>query len=186
MSALQRSLRFNPSYGPAILSMGSVEYQRGRQAAGRRLFHSLLKLPKNTRDLLELIDKSGDFLIHLRAYKDGLELYRAAAAKFPAVAVFHQGVGCCAGNEGLHEEAVAASERALHLEPDNQKFVNDLGWSVLEAGRAAEAEKILKRAVSMDPSDSLAAENLRWCREKISNAKSQNETRSRTRRANSQ
>jgi Flp pilus assembly protein TadD len=38
----------------------------------------------------------------------------------------------------------------------------------LEAGRLEEAEKVLERAVSMDPSDELARENLR-----ISTAKSE-------------
>ena len=125
-------------------------------------------MPKNTPDLCELIDEAGDFLFQICEYKDGLALYRAAVERFPAVGVFHQGLGCCAGHVGLRDEAVAASERALQLEPDNQKFANDLGWSLLEADRIEEAEKMLERAVSMDPSDELARENLRMCREKIS------------------
>ena len=98
------------------------------------------------------------------AYKDGLALFQGAVERFPAVARLHQGLGCCAGHEGRHDEAVAASERAVQLEPDNQKFVNDLGWSLLEAGRLEEAEKVLAQAVSMDPSGELARENLRICK----------------------
>ena len=168
VSALQRALELKPTYAPAILSMGSVEYQRGRRAEGRRLFQLLVSLPKNTPELCEIIDEAGDFLIQIRAYKDALAVYRAAVAKFPAVAVFHQGLGCCAGHEGFHDEAVAASERALQLEPASQKFVNDLGWTLFEAGRIGEAERMLERAASMDPSDELARENLRICRAKIS------------------
>ena len=168
VSALRRALELKPTYAPAVLSMGSVEYQRGRRAAGRRLFESLLMLPSNTPDLCEIIDEAGDFLIHIRAYKDGLALYRAAAERFPAVAVFHQGLGCCAGHEGFHAEAVTASDRALQLEPGSQKLVNDLGWTLLLAGRVEEAERVLEQAVSMDPSDELARENLRICRTKKS------------------
>lgn len=168
VSALQRALELAPNYAPAILSMGSLEYQRGRRNEGWRLFESLVSLPKNTPDLCEIIDEAGSFLIQIRAYSDGLALYRAAAMRFPAVAVFHQGLGCCAGHEGLHDEAVAASERALRLEPGSQEMVNDLGWSLLEAGRLAEAEVMLERAVRMDPSDELARENLRVCRARIS------------------
>jgi tetratricopeptide (TPR) repeat protein len=163
ISALERALAVKPTYAPAILSMGSVEYQRGRRAKGRRLFHSLLSLPKDTTDLCQIIDEAGSFLIHFRQYKDGLELFRAAIKLFPAVAALHQGLGCCAGHEGHHDEAVAASERALELEPGNQKFVNDLGWSLFEAGRLEEAARMLGRAVAMDPSDELARENLRIC-----------------------
>ena len=162
--ALQHSLKMMPTYAPAILSMGSVEYQRGRRARGRRLFLSLLAMPDETTDLCEIIDKAGDFLIGRGAYGDGLELYRQAAARFPQTAAFHQGLGCCAGHEGLHEEAIAASRAALALDPDNQKFVNDLGWSLYQAGLIHEGRAVLERAVAMDPTDELAVENLRICR----------------------
>lgn len=163
VAALTRALEFAPGYAPAIFSLGTVEYQRSNRAAGRRLFHSLLSCPADTADLCDIIDHAGDFLIGRRAYKDGLELYRAAALRFPHVAVFHQGVGCCAGHEGLHEEAIEASRRALELEPGNARFVNDLGWSLLESGRLSEAQETLSRAVAMDPDDELARENLRLC-----------------------
>lgn len=161
VARLERALELKPTYAPAILSMGSVEYQRGKRAQGRRLFQSLLSLPEDTPDLCEILDEAGSFLIQIGAYKDGLALFQGAVERFPAVAALQQGLGCCAGHEGRHDEAVAASERAVELEPDNQKFVNDLGWSLLQAGRLEEAEKVLAQAVSMDPSDELARENLR-------------------------
>jgi tetratricopeptide (TPR) repeat protein len=134
IAALRHALKVLPTYAPAILSMGSVEYQRGRRARGRRLFLSLLDLPDVTPDLCAIIDKAGDFLIQRGAYADGLELYRWAAARFPKMALFHEGVGCCAGHEGHHDEAIAASRAALALEPDNQKFVNDLGMVPAPSG----------------------------------------------------
>lgn len=70
VSALQRSLALNPGFAPAIFSLGSVEYQRGRKAQGRELFHSLLALPKSTPDLCDIIDEAGDFLIERREYRD--------------------------------------------------------------------------------------------------------------------
>jgi tetratricopeptide (TPR) repeat protein len=160
IAALRESLERKPDCVPAILSVGSVEYQLGRHGDGRKLFHSLLSLPKNTPDLAELIDEAGDFLIDKGEYEEGLELYRAAVARFPKVAVFHQGLGCCAGHRGLHDEAVAASRRALELEPDNQKVVNDLGYCLFEAGMLREAEGVLEKAVIMDTSDDLARNNL--------------------------
>lgn len=161
VEALERSLKALPTYAPAIFSMGTVEYQRRRRVRGRRLFFSLLDLPARTPDLCELIDKAGDFLIQTGEYRDGLGLYRRAAEKFPKTAVFHQGMGCCAGHLRRHREAIRASRAALALEPGNQKFVNDLGWSFHRAGRIREARSTLERAVAMDPSDKLAAENLR-------------------------
>jgi Flp pilus assembly protein TadD len=82
-------------------------------------------------------------------------------------------MGCCAGHEGRHDEAIAASEAAVALESGNQKFVNDLGWSLLRAGRSMEAREVLRRAVSMDPADELACENLQTCEEACSRASSE-------------
>lgn len=168
ISSLESALEFDPTYAPAILSMGSVEYQRGRKDEGRGLFLSLLALPDDTTDLCEIIDEAGSFLIQIKEYDDGFELFHAAVDRFPSVAVLHQGLGCCAGHKGLYVEAIEAAERAVGIDPDNQAFVNDLGWSLFEAARLQEARETLEKAASMDPSDELARENLRFCRRKIS------------------
>jgi len=166
--ALRRALAAKPGYAPAILGLGTVEYQRGKRAEGRKLFQALLSLPEDTTDLCGIIDQAGDFLIQRDAYKDGLEHFRKAAARFPNVAVFHQGVGCCAGHQRLYDEALAASNRAIELEPSKQEFVSDLGWTFFLAGRLREAEEALERAVSMDPDNVCARNNLRMCKDKLS------------------
>lgn len=171
IAALKQALKVKPDYAPAIYSMGTVEYRRNRKARGHELLFSLLTLPEETTDLLEIIDEAGDFLIDIKDYGEGLEFYRAAAARFPETAVFHQGIGCCAGHEGQHEEAIRSSRRAIELEPENQKFWNDLGWTLFEAGELEEAQKTLERAISMDPSDRLARTNLRYCKKKIAGQK---------------
>lgn len=163
INALRRSLEFMPTYAPALLSLGTAEYQLGHRAKGWDFFLKLFELPDDTKDLCVIIDKAGDFLIQLGRYEDGLALYRRAATRFPGAAVLHQGLSCCAGHQGLHKEAITASRAALALEPDNQKFVNDLGWSLYQAGSIEDARTVLERAVAMDKTDKLAAENLRIC-----------------------
>lgn len=167
IASLERAYELLPTYAPAVLGMGSVEYQRGRKAKGMKIFLELLALSPDTEALHEIIDEAGTFLIQTREYADGFELYTQALARYPNVAVFCQGLGCCAGHQGLHEVAIQASRRALELEPGNQQFVNDLGWSLLEAGNLVEARSALERAVAMNPTDQLAQENLRYCMEQI-------------------
>lgn len=163
IDALRRSLELMPTYAPTLLSLGTVEYQLGHREKGWNLFMKLFELPDDTEDLCTIIDKAGDFLIQLGRYEDGRAFYRRAVTRFPRTAVLHQGLGCCAGHQGFYSEAISASRVALTLEPDNQKFVNDLGWSLYQAGSIEEARTVLERAVSMDKNDKLAAENLRIC-----------------------
>ncbi|MBI4882355.1 MAG: tetratricopeptide repeat protein [Planctomycetes bacterium] len=167
VSALERAVEIDPSFAPAVLSLGSVEYQRARPDRGRELFHSLLALPKGTPELREMVDEAGDFLIDRHEYQDGLALYRAAVQRFPRAAALYQGLGCCAGHSGLHDEAIAASTRAVKLAPRNARYLNDLGWSLFQAGRLDEAEEMLSRALAIAPSYKLAAGNLEYCREKM-------------------
>ena len=59
VAALRRSLASKPDYAPALMSVGSVEYHMDRHAKGRKLFLSLLSLPKNTPDVITCIDEAG-------------------------------------------------------------------------------------------------------------------------------
>ncbi len=163
VAAAKRALALRPDYPPAVLTMGSIEYQRRRENEGRRLFLSLLSLPENDCDIREIIDVAGSFLIRSKEYADGLDLFRGAVERFPDRSNLYQGLGCCAAHEGFLDEAVAAYENALALEPNSQELTNDLGWSLYESGRLERARELLLRAVSMDSSDELARENLRIC-----------------------
>lgn len=163
IAAAERALEIKPDYPPAVLTMGSIEYQRGREEEGARLFRSLVSLRDESGDLCEVIDKAGDFLIRQQRYGEALELYEAAIRRFPDRAALYQGLACCAGHDGLFDKAIAAAQKALDLEPNRQDLTNDLGWSLFQAGRIEEAEEVLLRAVAQDPADDLARENLRLC-----------------------
>lgn len=165
IAAAEQALEIKPDYAPAVLTMGSIEYQRGRPERGAELFRKLHDLPDEEGDLWEVMDQAGDFLIQEKRYAEGLELYRAASARFPGQTSLLQGVACCAGHEGNHEEAIDASRQAVRLAPERAALLSDLGWCLCEACRWVEAESVLQRAVELDPDDELARENLRYCQE---------------------
>lgn len=168
VAAAERAFALRPDYPPAILTLGSIEYQRRRPTEGKSLFLSLLSLPDDDCDIRQVIDEAGSFLIRSKKYADGLELFRGAVERFTDRADLYQGLGCCAGHERFFDEAVAAYEKALALEPTRQDLLNDLGWSLYESGRLEKAKEVLLRAVSLDSSDELARENLRICQRAIS------------------
>ena len=54
---LAAPLAIDPEYAPAMLTVGSLEYQYGRVEESMKLFLKLTTLPANTEDLEEIIDK---------------------------------------------------------------------------------------------------------------------------------
>ena len=154
-------LAIDPDYPAAILPVASIEYQYGRPEEAMVLFLKLTTFPSDTEDLVEIIDKAGDFLIDQDDLHNAEELYAAAVAAHPDVAVFHVGLGYCAAQLGRFDEALVHHRRAVELEPDNYLHLNDLGYSLIEVGDYDEAEAVLRRAVQLAPPDyDLARGNL--------------------------
>jgi tetratricopeptide (TPR) repeat protein len=158
-------LAIDPEYAPAMLTVGSLEYQFGRVEEAMELFLKLTTLPAHTEDLPEIIDKAGDFLIDQEDHVNAGRLYAAAVRAHPQVALHHVGLGYCSAEAGRKEESVAHHRRADELEPNNYLHLNDLGYALLEAGQYDEAEEVLRRAVDLAPPDyELARGNLEHLR----------------------
>jgi tetratricopeptide (TPR) repeat protein len=145
------ALAIDPLYAPAILTVGSIEYQLGRAEEAMELFMTLVTLPKDEEDLMIIIDKAGDFLINQDDYHNALTLYSAAEKAYPHEAVYLNGLGYCLSKLGHHEEAVKNYRRADALEPDNYEILNDLGYALLEAGELDEAEEVFQRSIALAP-----------------------------------
>ncbi len=158
-------LAIDPEYAPAMLTVGSLEYQFGRVEEAMALFLKLTTLPADTEDLREVIDKAGNFLIDQGDHAHAAQLYAAAALAYPRVALYHGGLGYCAAEGGRMEESVAHQRRANELEPNNYLHLNDLGYGLLQAGQYDEAEEVLQHAVELAPPDyDLALGNLEYLR----------------------
>ncbi len=166
------ALAIDPRYAPAILTVGSIEYQLGRIEEAMKLLNQLVKLPNDEEDLSVIIDKAGDFLIDQRDYENALALYCAAEKSYPDQAVYLIGAGYCLGKLGRHEESIEKHRQADLLEPDNYIHLNDLGFTLFEAGKFDEAEKVLQRSISLAPEDyEFARNNLRELRKQRKNEK---------------
>ena len=158
-------LAIDPEYAPAMLAVGSLEYQYGRVEEAMALFLRLTTLPADTEDLAEIIDKAGDFMIDQDDAVNAGRLYGAAARAYPEVALYHAGLGYCVGRDGRIEESVAHHRRAVELEPNSHLHLNDLGYTLLVAGRYEEAEQVLRHAMQLAPPEfDLAKGNLEHLR----------------------
>jgi tetratricopeptide (TPR) repeat protein len=153
------ALAIDPLFAPALLTVGSLEYQHGFVKEAMELFLTLTKLPNNEEDLAKIIDKAGNFLLDHDDYKNALELYLSAERADPTQALYYIGSGYCFYKLGNIEEAIRKERRAVELEPDNYLHLNDLGYSLLKAGLLEEAETILKKSISLAPSEYEFARN---------------------------
>jgi tetratricopeptide (TPR) repeat protein len=153
------ALAVDPEYAPALLTVGTLEYELGRSEEALDLLRRLTTLPGEPEDLPEIIDKAGDYLIDKDDIQAALDLYLAAVKVYPGVALYHSAAGYCLGKLGDRESAVQRIRQAVELDPDNHLWLNDLGWSLMEIGNLAEAEKVLERAVSLAPADYELAKN---------------------------
>jgi tetratricopeptide (TPR) repeat protein len=155
------ALAIDPLFAPALLTVGSLEYQHGFVKEAMGLFLTLTKLPENEEDLAEIIDKACNFLLDHEDFKNALELYLAAERAYPTQALHYNGSGYCFYKLGNIGESIRKERRAVELEPDNYLYLNDLGYSLLTAGLLEEAETVLKRSISLAPPEyELARENL--------------------------
>ncbi len=147
------ALAIDPTFAPALLTVGSMEYQLGRKDEARMLFQSLLKLAKDTPDLEEIIDKAGTFLLDEEDFDEAYDLYGRACAAVPESTRLLGALGYTLAKLKRHAEAVAIQRRAVALNPDNPELLNDLGWALTENGHYEEAEQVLQQAVALAPPD---------------------------------
>ncbi|MBI4482677.1 MAG: tetratricopeptide repeat protein [Acidobacteria bacterium] len=156
------ALAIDPLFAPALLTVGSLEYEMGRPEEAMDLFFTLTTLPEETEDLAEIVVEAGDFLIDHEEISGALDLSEAAVLAYPRVALFHNSLSYCLGKLGRHDKALEHARRAVELEPNNHKLANDLGWSLVEAGSYDEAQPVLERAIALSPPEyTLPVENLK-------------------------
>jgi tetratricopeptide (TPR) repeat protein len=146
-------LAIDPLYAPAILTVGSIEYQVGRIEEAMNLFLKLTELPEDEEDLSIIIDKAGDFLIDNNDMENALVLYSAAEKAYPNDSLFLIGSGFCLGKLGDFKNSIEKHRRAVALEPNNYKHLNELGFSLMENCEYEEAEEILNKSIALSPDE---------------------------------
>lgn len=154
-----KALAIDPTYAPAFLTVGTLEYQIGREDEAMELLVGLTQLSTKEPEIDEIIDKAGDFLIDREEYYNAVILYREAEKAFPNDAAFADALGYCLSENGEQEEAIEKFKKAIRLNPYNHNYPNNLGYLLFEMGELVESEKYLRKAVSLAPEDYKFAEN---------------------------
>jgi len=147
------ALAIDTLFAPALLTVGSLEYQHKRPSAAMAMFMILATLPQTEPDLAEIIDKAGCFLLDQNDNANATRLYRAATEAFPGVCEHWSSLSYCLGKVGQLDEAVTTARKALSLNENDPHVLNDLGWTLVLAGFYDEARTILERAAALAPAD---------------------------------
>jgi len=163
------ALAIDPLFAPALLTVGSLEYQHKRPDAAMAMFLTLTTLPADAPDLTEIIDKAGGFLLDQDDIPNATRLYRAATQAFPAVCEHWSSLSYCLGKAGQLDEAVTTARKALSLNESDSRVLNDLGWTLVLAGSYDEARAVLERAAALAPADyRLPQNNLKELEKRVS------------------
>lgn len=111
-------------------------------------------------DDAELHDDAGVLALLLGRPAVAVSHFRASAEQRPAAAASHFNLGTALTSAGLFDDAVAAYERALAIDPRYAVALNNLGDTLMAMGRTTDATARYEAAVAADPSMPESRNNL--------------------------
>lgn len=144
----QRALAHRANFAAANFMIGE-ELRKQRRYEGAVEFYELA-LKQDGEQLVYYVRLGGAYMLLVR-YDRALEVFQRAARRFPVSAEAQYFVGIAARGYGTLEIAEAALRKSLALRDGNVDALAQLGFAVGDRGRDAEAEKLLRRAVILDP-----------------------------------
>ncbi len=163
------ALCIDPTYGPALLSVGALEYQYGRPTDAMHLFKQLLTLDAQVEpDLIIILDKAGTFLIDQNDLPRAQELYAAASQRFPEDHTCLAAMAYTLARQGRPQEAIPLMRQVIALRPQDAELLNDLGFALMECGEFTESESFLTQAITFaEPRYKLPQRNLEELRRRM-------------------
>ncbi|MFS8086511.1 MAG: tetratricopeptide repeat protein, partial [Acidobacteriota bacterium] len=144
----QRALAQRADFAAANFMIGE-ELRKQRRYEGAAEFYELA-LKQDPAQLVYYVRLGGAYMLLVR-YDRALEMFQRAAQRFPTSAEAQYFVGIAARGFGNFEVAETALRKSLALKEGNVDALAQLGFVIGESGRNAEAEKLLRRAVTLDP-----------------------------------
>jgi len=147
---LDQALDLNPD-SAVVRGLRGLHFQRTgnfRQALAE--FQAAARLePENPAWLVSLGEshsKLGDLILALDAYRTATRLAPEDAGYWRLLAIF-----CAQNNVNVKDVGIPAAQKAVALARDDPASLDVLGWLLLLDARYEEAERMLVRALELDP-----------------------------------
>ena len=147
---LDKALELNPN-SSTVRGLRGLRFQRlgdDRQALAEFQAAAALEPDNPARyvSVGEAYTQFGDLIRALEAYRTATALAPEAAAYWRSLSIF-----CAQNNVHLDDVGIPAAQRAVNLAKDDPVSLDVLGWSYMVDARYYEAERILLRALELDP-----------------------------------
>lgn len=98
-----------------------------------------------------------------KEYKPAAEMLTSAVSKFPDHAQLHFFLGSMQDRLGDKEGTVKSMKRVLELDKNHVQALNFLAYTYADSGvRLEEAEKLVRRALELQPNDGYILDTLGW------------------------
>ena len=163
------ALAIDPEFALALLSVGGSAYLHGRVEECMEHFYSLASISQESESEIDkIIEDAADFLFDRDDQNKAIELVLLYSRKNPSKASCHDLLSYYYGKTNNFDQAVKHGRMAVKIESDNHELLSNLGWSLIESGAYDEAEKVINKALNIDPGYEYAKGNLKVLKERKS------------------
>lgn len=114
------------------------------------------ELSKEYPDLVPILCFIGDMYLHLGSPVLAIEPLEKAVNSRPDIFHAHYLLGCALGRTMNFQRAIHHLKIADKLEPNHTEVNRNLGWMLCMTGKLRAGRKLLKKAIKIDKTNSLA------------------------------
>ncbi|MBL8025067.1 MAG: glycosyltransferase, partial [Fibrobacteres bacterium] len=166
----KEAVTLKPDYEDAVLNLSDAYKMRGAIDENKILLENALKLIPSSKEIAQrLSDKTAikesgsedtgvsiliseaETLMNSGNHKEAEERYSMVLSREPDNGAALNGIGLCAWYNGNHENAYWFFRKASEIMPADEDTIINFTDAALVTGRTEEAEKVLTRALSINP-----------------------------------
>ncbi len=170
--AVNHYLKIQPSspfYGESMVHAGYLLKNMGQLD---KAVNVLAKAYENKKDYPQIYAMYASLLDEAKDYKKALEVLSVGLEKYPDNAQLHFYYGTIFDRTGDKEKVIANMQKVIELDPNHSQGLNYLAFTWAEMDKNMdEAEKLARRAVTLDPEDGYILDTLGWILFKRGNKK---------------
>jgi tetratricopeptide (TPR) repeat protein/tRNA A-37 threonylcarbamoyl transferase component Bud32 len=174
MAAYRKVIDLQPGHAEAHNYLGDLWTQQGKLPQAEAEFRQAVKHRPGYVEawirLSSVLVRQGKLADAEAASRQATDLFRKLPADAPNVPLYRMNLartiwhlGRSYAHGGKVNEAIAAVEKSMALDPENAALQNDAGTILAALGKLAEARAAFRKALALKPEFAGARDNLRRC-----------------------